>query len=422
MSRSEVRTGRVTALLERAPGPVFVAYAIVTAFTTYFCMYAFRKPFAAAKFEGQFFFGSAVELKTAIVISQIIGYTVSKYIGIKFCSEITPARRAWALLVLIGWAELALVGFGLAPDNLKVIAIFLNGLPLGMVWGLVVWYLEGRRTSELLLAGLSCSYIVSSGIVKDVGRAMMAGTVADWWSRLPVVGPLIGQSLGRVSEAWMPAITGLHFLPIFLLAVWALNQIPRPNEGDVAARGGRKPMASADRLAFLRQFLFGLVVLCVSYCFLTAYRDFRDNYQVELFDGLGYPYSQNRAIISKTETMVMFGVIAAMALLNLIKDNRRGFIGTYIVMTAGIALLGVSTLLLDGNLINGFWWMALVGLGSYLAYVPYGSVLFERLMASTRFTGTAVFAIYLADSVGLSIPDFAQPIAGGILSSFFGAC
>src|SRR2546430_5925594 len=217
MSRSEVRTGRVTALLERAPGPVFVAYAIVTAFTTYFCMYAFRKPFAAAKFEGQFFFGSAVELKTAIVISQIIGYTVSKYIGIKFCSEITPARRAWALLVLIGWAELALVGFGLAPDNLKVIAIFLNGLPLGMVWGLVVWYLEGRRTSELLLAGLSCSYIVSSGIVKDVGRAMMAGRAAGWWSPVPLIGAVVAHALGQGSGGWVATVTRLQFLSFFFL-------------------------------------------------------------------------------------------------------------------------------------------------------------------------------------------------------------
>src|SRR5204863_1322924 len=124
---------------------------------------------------------------------------------------------------------------------------------------------------------------------------------------------------------------------------------PRPNESDVAARGGRKPMASADRLAFLRQFLFGLVVLCVSYCFLTAYRDFRDNYQVELFDGLGYPYSQNRAIISKTETMVMFGVMGALALLNLIKDNRRGLVGAFAIMTTGVSMLGVSTLLFDAR-------------------------------------------------------------------------
>jgi hypothetical protein len=35
-----------------------------------------------------------------------------------------------------------------------------------------------------------------------------------------------------------------------------------------------------------------------------------------------------------------------------------------------------------------------------MAYVPYNSVLFDRLMASTGFVGTAVFAIYVADSAG----------------------
>src|SRR5258705_12471798 len=111
-------------VLERAPGPVFVVFATAAAFTTYFCMYAFRKPFAAATFDGQKFLGSGVELKTALVISQIIGYTVSKYLGIKVCSEITPARRAFALVFLGGWAELALVLFGVLPRRYKVIALF----------------------------------------------------------------------------------------------------------------------------------------------------------------------------------------------------------------------------------------------------------------------------------------------------------
>ena len=44
----------LTSWLEKAPAPVFAAYAIAAAFTTYFCMYAFRKPFAAATFEGEF--------------------------------------------------------------------------------------------------------------------------------------------------------------------------------------------------------------------------------------------------------------------------------------------------------------------------------------------------------------------------------
>ncbi|MBI2926529.1 MAG: hypothetical protein HYY24_12610 [Verrucomicrobia bacterium] len=400
MSAPASKKSALTSLLEKAPAPLFVGYGVFAAFCTYFCMYAFRKPFAAAKFDGLSFLGTQVELKTALVISQIIGYALSKYIGIKVCSEIAPARRAFALVVLVLWAELALVLFGWLPNDWKVVAIFLNGLPLGMVWGLVVWYLEGRRTSELLLAGLSCSYIVSSGIVKDLARALMSGELAGWWRSVPLLGGPVSTALGQVSENWMPAVMGLHFLPLFLLFVWLLNQLPRPSDADVAARVQREPMDRAKRWAFVRQFLFGLVLLCVAYFFLTAYRDFRDNYQVEIFDGLGYPYAQNKAIITQAETLVMFGVMAALALLNVIKDNRLGLLGAYAIMTAGVALLGLSTLLFEAHLINGFWWMTLTGLGSYLAYVPYGSVLFDRLIASTRVVATAVFAIYVADAIG----------------------
>src|SRR5437773_12282503 len=128
--------GRLRSWLQNAPAPAFAAYAIAAAFTTYFCMYAFRKPFAAAKFEGEFFLGTSVALKTAIVISQIIGYALSKYIGIKVCSEVSAKRRAITLVTLIVWAELVLIASGVVPINLKVIAIFFNGLLLGMVWGL----------------------------------------------------------------------------------------------------------------------------------------------------------------------------------------------------------------------------------------------------------------------------------------------
>ena len=65
-------------------------------------------------------------------------------------------------------------------------------------------------------------------------------------------------------------------------------------------------------------------------------------------------------------------------------------------------LMAGATLALDAGLLRGreLWWMVLVGLGSYLAYVPFGTALFERLLASTHFRGNAVFAIYIADSVG----------------------
>lgn len=421
VTAGSVTSSRLTRWLERAPAPVFVAVAIAAAFSTYFAMYAFRKPFAAAKFEGEFFLGTAVALKTAIVISQIIGYALSKYIGIKVCSEVTPARRAVMLLGLVGIAQGALVLYGLLPNNWKVLAIFLNGLPLGMIWGLVVWYLEGRRTSELLLAGLSLSYILASGVVKDFGRALMEGTAAGWWAKCPLIGESMAGMLGKVSEGWMPAVAGFHFVPVFLVSVWVLNQLPRPSAADVAARAEREPMKGADRMAFVRQFAFGLTLLCVAYFFLTAYRDFRDNYQVEIFDGLGYPYQSNKTIISRAESIVTFGVMGVLALLNLVRDNRHGLLCAFGIMTGGVILLGASTALLQMGMISGFWWMTLTGLGSYLAYVPYGSVLFERLMASTRVMGTAVFAIYLADAIGYTGSVGVQlykDLAAGTVSRF----
>ena len=54
---------RITKWLESAPTPVFATYAIAASFATYFCMYAFRKPFAAAEFEGLRFLGTKVDLK-----------------------------------------------------------------------------------------------------------------------------------------------------------------------------------------------------------------------------------------------------------------------------------------------------------------------------------------------------------------------
>ncbi len=355
-----------------------MSFAIASSFSTYFCMYAFRKPFSAAEYQGLLFLGTTLELKTVFVVSQILGYALSKVIGIKVCSEVTRNNRSRMLMAMIFAAQLSLLLFAILPDSLKAAAIFLNGLSLGMVWGLVVWYLEGRRVSEMLLAGLSCSFILASGVVKDIGLWLM--------------------SVHQVDQFWMPFTTGLIFIVPFLASVWLLNQLPQPTDEDVQARVKRRLMDGAERWRFIKQFLPGLVMLLVAYFFLTAYRDFRDAFGKEIFSQLGY--GEAPAIFTRCELWVAFGVVAALAMLNVIKNNRLGLLGAFAIMTAGAAMMGVGTLLFDAGRIGGLTWMVLCGLGSYLAYVPYGSVLFDRLIASTRAVGTAVFAIYVADSIG----------------------
>jgi len=361
------------------PVTLFTVVAIMAAFSTYFCMYAFRKPFSAASYDGLQFLNTSFDLKTVLVTSQIIGYALSKMIGIKVVSEVTRRSRFRMLVGMILAAQAALFAFAVLPPSLKVIAIFFNGLPLGMVWGLVVWYLEGRKTSEMLLAGLSCSFILASGVVKDIGRWLM--------------------SAHEIDQFWMPFVTGCLFLMPFLLSAYLLNRLPEPSRDDRLARMERSTMDGSQRWAFIRQFLPGMVMLMIAYFFLTAYRDFRDNFGVEIFDQLGYGINED-AIFTRSELWVAFGVVGALAMLNLIKNNLWGLIGAFGVMTSGVMLMGVGTLLFDNGMIDGLTWMILCGLGSYLAYVPYGSVLFERLIASTRAMGTAVFVIYVADSIG----------------------
>jgi hypothetical protein len=121
---------------------------------------------------------------------------------------------------------------------------------------------------------------------------------------------------------------------------------------------------------------------------------------VEILSQLGYSYAENKDIMSRMELGVALGVLATMSLLYLVKDNRLGLFAVFGVILSGMLIIGAATALLRGGLINGFWWMALVGFGAYIAYVPYNAVLFDRLMATTKFVGTAVFAMYLADSAG----------------------
>ena len=54
-------------------------------------MYAFRKPFTAAKYEDMVWLG--IGFKTILIASQVTGYTLSKFIGIKLISEMPAEKR-----------------------------------------------------------------------------------------------------------------------------------------------------------------------------------------------------------------------------------------------------------------------------------------------------------------------------------------
>ncbi len=195
------------------PGWVLNFYAIAAAFTAYFCMYAFRKPFAAATYAGDGLLGSEITPKTAFVVSQLIGYTISKFLGVRVCTSLNASQRTLALALAVLWAEASLLLFAVGSVPVQIVAIFLNGLPLGMVWGLVMAYLEGRRGSEIQFAGMSISFVIASGVVKDAGRGLLSA---------------------GISEAWMPFLTGLIFIVPFGVALFLLRAMPPPPQKTIS--------------------------------------------------------------------------------------------------------------------------------------------------------------------------------------------
>jgi hypothetical protein len=374
-----LRFPRLTAWLERAPPVLFATFTIAVAFSAYFSMYAFRKPYGAGTFEGTVYlpWGGELGYKSLFVIAQLIGYASSKFLGIKVISELGGNSRATGILVCIGIAWGALLLFALVPAPYNAIFMLINGIPLGMIWGLVFGYLEGRRLTEVLGAGLSASYIMASGVVKSIGGALLARGVPEYW---------------------MPFATGALFALPMLFFVWALSHLPPPSPEDEAARTKREPMDAAARKAFFFKYAPGLIPLTSLYVFLTAYRDFRDNFAVEIWTEAGS--KDVMALLTTSETRVTVGVLAALALLMLVKDNRAALLLVHALMLTGTALIGLSTALFQAGTISPETWMVLTGLGLYVAYVPFGCVLFDRLIAATGAVGTAGFMIYVTDAGG----------------------
>lgn len=175
----------------------FIAWSMIAAFGAYFCMYAFRKPFTAGTYVGHHFL--EMDYKAILIVAQALGYMTSKFIGIKIISELKPKNRQKLIISLILFAEVSLLLFGLVPAPYNFIFLFFNGLPLGMVWGIVFNYLEGRRFTEVLGMGLSISLIVSSGILKTIYF-----TIHGW--------------LPAISEMWLPCLIGLFFCHFFFFS------------------------------------------------------------------------------------------------------------------------------------------------------------------------------------------------------------
>ncbi len=365
------------AVAHAADTPRMILSVGSAAFLVYFCMYAFRKPFTVGLFDEVDVWG--FDYKIILILAQVLGYACSKFIGITVISAMLKRQRAFMILGLVAASELALLGFALVDAPYNIAFLFLNGLPLGMIWGVVFSYIEGRRTTELLAVILSSSFIMSSGITKSVGKYLMVNM--------------------QVSEYWMPFATGALFILPMMFAVWWLEQTPVVSVEDQLLRHKREPMSGEDRRTLFFGIWPGMIALVVMYFILTAFRDYRDNFAADIWSEIGM--AQNVRVFAETEIIIAVISLGLMASLFFVRNNILAVKLVLLLMIAGLVLLGAGTYFYQAQILKApFVWMVLIGLGAYVAYIPMGSILFERIIASLRYRSNAGFLIYIADTAG----------------------
>lgn len=357
------------------PYAVISIMAALAAFGTYTAMYSFRKAFAAGTFTDHQYLH--LDYKVWLVIAQVMGYMLSKFYGIRFISEIKGNNRGKSILILIGISWLALLGFALVPAPWNIAFLFINGFPLGMIWGLVFGYLEGRKSTEFMAAVMSISLIFASGFVKTIGRTLLT----DF----------------HINEFNMPFLTGAIFVIPLLFFVFCLELMPPPTVEDKKLRVERTPMNAKERKAFLIRFLPGIILTLIIYVLLTIMRDVRDNFEVEIWADLGV---KSNNIYTHIDLFISVIVLIAMSLLILVKKNIKAFSIIHLFIIGGCLLVGMSTYLFDHQMISPIAWMTTAGLGLYLAYVPYNAIFFERMIASFNYRSNAGFIMYVADAAG----------------------
>jgi len=307
----------------------------------------------------------------------VLGYKVSKFWGIKVIAEMTPARRARVLFGLVALAEVALVLFALIPPPWNAACLFLNGLPLGIIYGLVLGFLEGRRMTEAFVAGLCTSFILADGFTKSVGAYLLnAG----------------------VSEVWMPGAAGAIFLLPLAGFVWMLQQIPAPDAADVAERAARVPMNQLERRLMFQRYALGLIPIMLAFLLVTVLRSIRADFAPEIWAGLGAKV--DASVFARSEMLVALGVLGVNGLAVLVRDNQRAFFLSLGLAATGLGLILATLGAQAGGHVSPFVFTVVIGFGLYVPYVAVHTTIFERLIAMTRERGNIGYLMYLADAFG----------------------
>ena len=353
---------------------LFIVWAGGAALVSYALVYALRKPFTAATFEGLEFLG--MDYKTATSIVQIAGYVLSKLLGIKLVSELQRRHRLPFIIGSVAMAELSLLAFGLLPVPWNIVALFFNGLSLGCMWGVIFSYLEGRRLSGVLASVMGMSIACSSALAKSAGLYLI-------------------RDLG-VDPFWMPAIIGGVAFVLLVVLAFALNALPDPSAEDRAACAERVPMDGRQRRRIFLRFAPVLTMLFAANLFVTVVRDIKEDFLVNIVDTSqlsAWAFSGVDAVVTAIILLLFLGV-------SLIRSHLNVLCTLLVLVLVSMFALVYVAWNYDWLALSPLAWLFVQSLGVYTAFLSFQTLFFERFVACYHIRGNVGFFIVTIDFIG----------------------
>ena len=319
-----------------------------------------------------------LSFKTCLALAQTFGYASGKIPSLVYSPKLPEEQLRGALMAVIVAAGTAVTLSTFAPPGLSLVLVAMACFALAPAWSILMRFLEGRRDTEAVVAIVSFSYIGCSGLCK--------GITVD----LVVVG---------FSDAEAVATCAVAGTALGLLAAERVAAQPPPSEADIEKRGRRKQMTNyrAEGGQLAREFGLGLALCVSAYTLLGSLRAYRDYFQLELFMAVGLS-GQGASLFATSEFTISVVVLASTACFGLVEDNRRALrLILWVAAGGGVGLAGFTALHGQGW-IGGLAWMVCLGASAFLAYVPLGCMLYERLLGAAREQMTSALLNLLADA------------------------
>lgn len=356
------------------PDWMFILWAGGTALLSYSLVYALRKPFTAAEFEGLKVWG--MDYKIAVSIIQLLGYVTAKMLGIKYISELRPEGRLRFIIGSAALSEASLLAFGLLPLPYNIVCLFFNGLSLGCMWGVIFSFLEGRRTTDILASIMGVSMALSSGVAKSLGLYALHDL--------------------HVSEFWMPALIGAFAFPLLCFTGWMMTKFPKPTPEDIKARTKRVTLNGHQRWQLFCYFMPLLIMLFAANMLLTVQRDIKEDFIVCIIDVRtvsAWAFAQ----VDTISTIVLLGTFAA---LGCCKSHIKVLCILLFLSTLGMGILAYVAAFYNTLHVPTVVWLFMQSMCIDIAYLSFQTIFFERLIACFRIHGNVGFFIITIDFIG----------------------